>query len=408
MRTQRAAQLVWDPTPQGPGLPVVASYTVYYTATDLPLQKQSVGLNRFFSLDFLPAGKTYTLFVTATSVEGVESDRSGTVPYTPSLGAAPAVVTAPVSKTLVLGEAFSLSVLATGDAPLTYQWFKDGATIAGATSATYSVAASLLTHSGSYTVRISNAAGSAVSTPAVITILAPPTITSQPSSKTANAGTTVTFTVSATGSAPLTYAWFKNGASISGATSATLTLQNVQASANGLYTVVVSNGAGSASSIGATLTVVTPPAITAQPQAITVNVGAAINLSVTASGTAPLSYQWLKGGVNISGATGPTLSIAAANANDAGNYSVRVSNAAGSVTSSSVAVTVVSPPAITTQPVAQTLNAGGTISLSVTATGSLPLAYQWTKDQVNISGATSATFSKTAAQGSDAGSYQVR
>src|SRR5687767_9393860 len=69
LQSAHSAQLVWEASVPGPGLPVVSSYTVYYTATDLPLQKQSVGLNTSFNLDFLSAGRVYTFFVTATSVE---------------------------------------------------------------------------------------------------------------------------------------------------------------------------------------------------------------------------------------------------------------------------------------------------------------------------------------------------
>ncbi len=87
------------------------------------------------------------------------------------------------------------------------------------------------------------------------------------------------------------------------------------------------------------------PTITAQPQSQTVNVGAPASFSVTATGTAPLGYQWKKGGSDIAGATASTYSIAAAQTTDAGSYTVVVSNVAGSATSNAATLTVNSLPA---------------------------------------------------------------
>jgi hypothetical protein len=89
-----------------------------------------------------------------------------------------------------------------------------------------------------------------------------PIITQDPASQTVLAGSTVTFTTVATGTAPLTYQWFKNSVAISGATAATLTLANVPTTAAGSYQVRVSNVAGTASSANATLTVLTPAKVT--------------------------------------------------------------------------------------------------------------------------------------------------
>lgn len=87
-------------------------------------------------------------------------------------------------------------------------------------------------------------------------------------------------------------------------------------------------------------TVVTAPAITTQPVSQTVTAGANVSFTVVATGTAPLSYQWMKSGVNISGATSATLTLTSVTTASAGGYSVRVSNSAGSVTSASATLTV--------------------------------------------------------------------
>jgi len=88
----------------------------------------------------------------------------------------------------------------------------------------------------------------------------PPAITTQPQSRSVAIGSSVSFTVAATGSAPLTYQWQKNGGSIAGATAATYTIASAQAGDAGSYTVVVGNAAGTVVSAVASLTVVALPA----------------------------------------------------------------------------------------------------------------------------------------------------
>ena len=167
----RAAQLIWQ---SGAGTPAAASYNVYYSTTDVPLQKQSTS-NLFFNLDFLPSGKVYTLYVTALSADGAESGPSEQVTYAPGGGSgAPLILTSPLSDTLTVGETLSLSVSATGASPLTYQWLKNGVEIAGATATVFSISATQLGDAGNYTVRVSNSLGSAISSVAVVTLLVRP------------------------------------------------------------------------------------------------------------------------------------------------------------------------------------------------------------------------------------------
>ena len=173
-----------------------------------------------------------------------------------------------------------------------------------------------------------------------LTLSGPPAITAQPQGQTVNAGASVTFTVTAAGTAPLSYQWQKDGLNISSATNASYTITNVNSAHAGTYTVVVSNSAGSMTSTAALLTVITPPSITAQPQSQTVLVGANLTLNVFAGGTAPLSYQWRKGGTAIQNATNATLTISATRLSDAGVYTVVVQNSVGTVTSQAAIVQV--------------------------------------------------------------------
>ena len=134
-----------------------------------------------------------------------------------------------------------------------------------------------------------------------------PAISTQPSNQTVTAGQTATFSVTATGTAPLSYQWQKGTTSIAGATSASYTTAPTTTADNGSqFKVVVSNSTGNITSNAATLTVNSAPvapSISQQPSNQTVTVGQTATFSVTATGTAPLSYQWQKGTTQIAGAT---------------------------------------------------------------------------------------------------------
>ena len=219
------------------------------------------------------------------------------------------------------------TVAATGTAPLAYQWRRNGTNIAGATGASYGA-----TTDGSYTVVVSNTAGSVTSSAATVTVVVPPVITTQPASVTINQGQTTTLRVVATGTSP-TYQWRRDGNSIAGATASSYTTGTP-----GSYSVVVSNAAGSVTSTAATVTVIVPPTITTQPVGATINQGQSTTLSVQVSGTSP-TFRWQRnqsgGWTDIAGAT--SISYATGTA---GSYRVVVSNAAGSVTSATATVTV--------------------------------------------------------------------
>lgn len=167
-----------------------------------------------------------------------------------------------------------------------------------------------------------------------------PAITTQPQSQTKCTGQSVTFTVAASGTTPLSYQWKKNGTNISGATSSSYTISSVTTGDAANYTCYVSNACGNVTSNAATLTVNTPPTITTQPQSQTKMVGQSVTFTVAASGTTPLSYQWRKNGSNISGATSTSYSIASVVTGDAGNYDCVVTNSCGSATSSVAVLTV--------------------------------------------------------------------
>jgi invasion protein IalB len=314
------------------------------------------------------------------------------------------------------GQTATFTVVAAGTAPLSYQWQKNGANIAGATSASYATPVTTTADSGvSFDVVVSNTAGTVTSAAATLTVNpAPvaPTITAQPANQTVAAGQTATFTVVAAGTAPLSYQWQKNGVNIAGATAPSYTTPATTISDSAsTFRVIVSNTAGTVTSSAATLTVnpaPVAPTITTQPGNQTVTAGQTATFTVVAAGTAPLSYQWQKNGVNIAGATSTSYTTPVTTTGDSGaSFAVVVSNTAGTVTSAAATLTVnpaAVAPTITTQPGNQTVTAGQTATFTVVAAGTAPLSYQWQKNGANIAGAAAASYTTPATTTSDSGS----
>jgi hypothetical protein len=317
----------------------------------------------------------------------------------------PIITTQPQSQTNVVGASASFNATASGTAPLFYQWRFSGADIPGATDTALNLSNIQTSDAGNYTLAVTNSAGAVTSTVASLTVIVPPTMAVQPQSRTNVTGTVATFSGSAAGSAPLSYQWQFNGANVTGATASTLVLGNVQAGDAGNYTLVAGNWGGAVTSAVAVLTVWVPPAITSQPQSRTNVIGTTAAFGASASGTAPLSYQWQFNGVSLGGVTDSSLVLANVQPVDAGNYAVRVSNSAGAITSAIATLTVLVPPAISAQPQSRTNIAGTTASFNGAASGSAPFSYQWQFNGANIAGATSATLNLPNVQVTDAGEY---
>ena len=352
-------------------------------------------------------GAVFTVNVSNSAGTAASTNATLTVNIGPSITTQPAA-----SQTITAGQTVSFGVVASGTAPLSYQWKKNGSNIAGATSSTYTTPAMAVADSGAvFTVEISNMAGTVSSNSATVTVnpvAVAPAITVQPGSLSVTAGQTATFSVTARGTAPVSYQWRKNGSNIAGATSSSYTTPATSSDDNGaLFTVIVSNSALTVTSSDATLTVNVVPTISTQPASQTVTAGQTVSFGVVATGTAPLSYQWRKNGSNISGATLSMYTTPATVDGDNGAvFTVVISNVAGTVTSNSATVTV-NPapvaPAITAQPGSLSVTAGQTATFSVTASGTAPLSYQWRKNGSNISGATSSSYTTPATVVGDSG-----
>ncbi len=173
----------------------------------------------------------------------------------------PQILTVPQSQNVSEGSNVSFTVLATGAQPLSYQWRFHGTNLPGATHDSLSLASVTTDASGPYDVVITNLFGntnSPVATLAVNPVVFPPTITMQPQNQMVPEGSNASFTVTATGSLPLTFQWQFHGTNLIGQTLASLSLPGVTSNQAGPYMVVITNVAGATNSQTAILSVIGP------------------------------------------------------------------------------------------------------------------------------------------------------
>ncbi len=427
----------------------------------------------------VPAGTQLLKWRYGKGTSGTAGQDAGWVDditYMPStINVAPVITNQPVSLSLLAGHTAIFGAGAGGSMPLTFQWRSNGVPVlngngvSGARGPRLTIL-SVPAQSANYSLFVSNAAGTATSAVVMLnatSVLSAPIISLQPTNRSVTEGESASFSILASGALPLTYQWLLNGvplvngAGVSGATTNTLSLNNVQAAHIGTYSVVVSNSAGTAVSSPASLTVLTmsevvgapylnlavlgqpwlvqnsstytpgttnggarlivsvPASITTQPAGQSVVEGNDAMFTVGTAGSPPLFLQWRLNGValldgnGLSGVNSNTLVISGVQPVDAGNYSVTVSNAVGFVISSNAALVVLTPPSITTPPAALTVAEGAPASFTVLAAGTAPLSYQWKRNGTNIanggsvSGANTATLTLNNAQPLQGGLYSV-
>jgi Immunoglobulin I-set domain len=233
---------------------------------------------------------------------------------------------------------------------------------------------------------------------------APPVIVVPPQDQTRAPGSMLVFSTAARGAEPLTYRWQFNGADIAGATSSLLFRGPLTAADAGTYTLIVTNPLGSARASATLNVAATAPEIIVPPQPVSVVAGNPAVFNVVATGAA--SYQWRRDGVNIGGATQAGYTLANATlADDGARFSVVLTNATGSTTSTEATLGVTATavaPSIRAQPINATAAAGGTATFSVVAAGTAP-AYQWRRNGVNIAGATADSYTTAALTAADNG-----
>jgi len=309
------------------------------------------------------------------NANGCKAKASNEVVITTS--AAPSSSISPSSASLCAGDSVTLST--SGGA--SYQWFKDGTMISGATSSAYKAK-----QSGTYTVEVSNANGcKAMSTnQGVVTLASLPAGTISPANVTICTGGSATLTASGGAS----YQWYKDGVIINGATSATYNVTQ-----QGTYTADIfgANGCKGTSSNSSVVSIGSSPSSAITPASGQLCGSNAMVVLTVGGGT---SYQWYRNGVLIPGATSATYSVTTV-----GIYTAHIiSGTCIGQASNQVVITLGNPPTGTISPSTAGICQGG--SQVLTATGGT--SYQWFRNNTAITGATSATYTAT-----QAGTYSV-
>ena len=268
----------------------------------------------------------------------------------------PVITTPPASYSGSPGDSrsFFVTVSSNSAPPLAYRWYNgataltdgatgNGSTIAGSTTSNLTYTSAQIADSGNLKVVVTNGYGATTSSIAVLTITSsttPPGIANL-TNQTVVAGNNATIGATVTGTAPA-LRWLENGTPISGATSNPLILTSVQYAQNGyIYSLVASNSAGIVTN-SMTLSVIVTPSISVQPVSVTVINGQPASFSVTASGVPAPVYQWRRNGTAIPNATNTTYALGSVTLAETGDYTVLVTNVAGSVTSSVAVLAVYS------------------------------------------------------------------
>jgi hypothetical protein len=316
-----------------------------------------------------------------------------TQPQEPSVRLSPKV--APLAS-VVFAQATDgagISLALEGAEPMTFAWYKDGVLLPKERDSFLSLFDLTVADAGQYHVAVTNPYGSATSNPVQLYVNPNPGwpfILRGPISRSVSVGDDCTFDVEyhlTPGSYPYLQ-WFHNGVAIPDATSSTLSLTNVQAAQAGTYTVRVSNGVWEVLSGPATLTVASDvhgPTLLTQSGPGHYASGQTLTLSASFSSTAPLSYQWFKDGQPIPGATSASYVLTGTQPKDAGTYHVVASNAAGSVSSAPITITIDRPPAAVYLGIIGSHGTNGTWALSVMDDGSGRfLAYLPERQQVIV------------------------
>ena len=243
----------------------------------------------------------------------------------------------PVSQTIGVGSNFTVSVTASGNPAVAYQWRTNGTPIIGATASSYLVNGAQTNNSGNYDVVITNSIGSITSSVAAISVVYyPPSISQQPVGGNILVGDSFTLSAAATGTAPLYWQWRTNGTPIPGANVSSYAVNAAQPTDAGSYDVVVTNSTGSVTSSVAVVNVGYAPVVVLQPLSLTNIVGGTATFSCVVTGSAPINLQWTLNGNPLTDATNATLTLTNLQPANIGYYALTATNLFGGTVSSNV------------------------------------------------------------------------
>jgi hypothetical protein len=264
---------------------------------------------------------------------------------------------------------------------------------------------------GTYSVIIENSEGF-VKREADLTVQVPPSIISGPGpeSRFVAAGSEVVYSVSVGGDPLPSIQWLRNGEPLEGRTLSTLALPSVTVIDEGVYSVRLTNAAGSIESNGSELKVGSGARIISSPRSKIGAIGESVTFTVVADGNPLPAFQWFRNGNALPESYGSDSSLTLSNLSsaDAGIYTVQVYNQFGTVTSESAELRVAQPVSVTRPNQVQTFAPGSTLVFGSPGNPSNPLRYEWYRDGKRLGGANASQLSLASASFSDSGVYSVK
>jgi uncharacterized delta-60 repeat protein len=351
--------------------------------------------------------------------------------FVESAESSPTIAVGASNQTVKAGDTVTFTASASGSPTPSVQWqvsTDNGNTwtpIPGATSDSLSFVASASQNGYQYEAVFTNSVGSVTTSPVTLTVETAPSITTNPSSVTAQAGAQASFTAAATGNPAPTVQWQVSSdggttwSPISGATNPTLSFTAAAGDNGDQYEAVFTNSVGTVTTAAATLTVESAPAILSNPTDQQVIAGASATFTATASGNPGPTVQWqvsTNGGTTwspVPGATSDTLTISTTSSDNGNEYEAVFTNSVGTATSGVAVLMVETGPQVTTNPANVKASKGATVSFSAAASGTPTPTVQWyvsTNKGASfspITGATSTKLSFTAATTENGYEYEA-
>ena len=372
-----------------------------------------------------------------------------------TVSGAPSIIAQPTNTIVGVGSNATFTVGFWGGSPQVYQWYFSPApqtnnfqSLADGTNAAYTITGAQTNNVGYYYLFAGNDFGSVTSRVASLTVLTPPALLNQPASVVIATNIATNFVVAVTGSMPLRGWWYRASNTNSSYTSlGTVLFNNVAASTScsvgtmtagltngstrfalnfgnanvttansGSYYFVLSNSLGTVTSSVATLSVLIPPRLTFQPRSQSLVLGSTVFFSAGVTGSQPVTYQWYLNGSPF-GLTGTSstnfIELDNVSTNDAGAYSVTVSNPVGSATSSNAILTVITAPVFMVQPSNLAVMLGSNVTFSASVVGAGSITYQWYfspddhNDYLPLADGIDSSYTVAGAQTNNAGYYYL-
>jgi hypothetical protein len=306
----------------------------------------------------------------------------------------PQISTHPGNKLFCVDDYGTLQIEATGAAPLSYQWYKDGNPIPSETSEIIIFDPVELMHEGEYYCEVSNGEGNVTSeTAQVIVFSGVPEVATLSSGGDFCEGSNQMLSVTVTEN-PTNFAWYKDGDFIAGAYGPSISLNDLSVSDDGVYFCELSNACGTTQTDDITLNVVETVSITSQPVGQTVCEGDDAVYTIEADGSY-LEYQWFDNGVEMTGEINAELTVANVQTDNSSSYHCVVSNMCNSVTSNSVGMTVNVYPQVTAHPNDASECLGESVSLISTASGTPTITGQWFVNGQEVTDSVNSTLTVT-------------